>query len=258
MNNINNSPYFPQPPILPKEEKKAKSEDNLQANQLSSNETATTDSSLLEKRKNAELQGQCMAKTLLEATAITLEKESNEIEIHIALINNILLNGVLSHARAAQLKINTIIGADIITVDKQSTPKDLVHVNLVVQGKNIDKAIYQGHRGCISIALERQNDNLPRAEIPISKEEQEKIDKEPNAKVKEMMIRGYSKRAKFTPEAINELSDRAHRTVLVITDLEGAKKGFIPLRKEKPDDLTITELDNYAMEGKKGQIHSRE
>lgn len=184
-----------------------------------------------------------MKKALLDATEITLEKD---LKNHVELINNILTNGVLSHAKAAELKIGIVTGADVITNEKQDNPNDIVHVNLIIQGKNIENALYQGLRGGISVALERKNDNLPRKPAPISEESQKEINKEKNERFRKMMIATLNKNTVLTQKAIETLSERAHRTILVITDLDGAKEGFISLGEKTPNDKNIEELNHYA------------
>lgn len=170
-----------------------------------------------------------------------------DIAENIRLVNSVLTHGVLSSLKAKRMGIQIVRSANI------SAPiKDSVHVNVVLHGADIRNALYGPSRGGISVALERENDQLGRQLLVRTPTEvDQKTMEKMTPEEREIALNMIARKTEFTAESRMILSNRAMRSVLVIANLEDAQTGFIPIDSNRPSSTNISNLKSYAADNRK-------
>ena len=180
-----------------------------------------------------------------------------EIKEQIDLINRILTKGLLTRHMALDSGVNRIGSGDNVSDTAALKERDdFLQVNLLFEKNGIKDVLYAQSRGSISVVIEREEDNLPRR----PKLSEEELDAQ-NPLIKHLPLQQQQRLRQMSAnetvlaeESLTILSNRAHRSILVVSDIDHCGSG---LNQADRPNLTGKELEEFLRE-RFGHCDSRE
>lgn len=142
-------------------------------------------------------------------------------------VNGVLKYGVVCRNRAKALGI-----FQVSSLDKQLRDPNEVEVNCIKQADGIKVAVYHQAKGAITVATERREDKL------VEKVLQKPIEGLP----------GYYQYSVEDPEALRELSERAHHCLLLIGDTKHLLFKDNDGKAVESNDSVVTSFMRYCKE----------